>query len=85
MTKRWAGVLRFGRMVLRQILLGLLLAWASAAPIVWILRDGLGPDSVETGWIEGGVKFLVLWGLPALVVVVPLGLLALIDRRRPAV
>jgi hypothetical protein len=25
--------------------------WATACPFLWILRDGLGPDSVETtGW-----------------------------------
>lgn len=84
MTKRWAGVLRFGRMMLRQVLLGLLLAWAAAAPLVWILRDGLGPDSVETGWIEGAFKFLVAWGVPALALAVPLGLLTIIDRRRSA-
>ncbi len=81
MTMRRADVMRAARLVLRQILLGLLLAWAAAAPLVWIVRDGLGPDSVETGWVEGAFKFLATWGGPALVLATPLALLALVDRR----
>jgi hypothetical protein len=82
MAMRWAGVMQVGRLVLRQILLGLLLAWTAAVPVVWVVRDGLGPDSVETGWVEGAFKFLTLWGVPALVLAVPLLVLAVVDRRR---
>jgi hypothetical protein len=82
MVMRRAGVLRVCVETFRAVLQGLLLAWTAAAPLVWILRDGLGPDSAETGWIEGGLKFLVGWGGPALVLAAPLVLLALLDRRR---
>jgi hypothetical protein len=37
-----------GLQVLGYVALGL---WLLACPLLWILRDGLGPDSVETtGW-----------------------------------
>jgi len=63
------------------LLLAALIAWVSAAPLVWILRDGLGPDSVETGGLTSVLKFLVQWSIPAAVFAVPLVVLWLIDRR----
>jgi hypothetical protein len=76
-----ADVLRICRKILIVILLGALVTWAAAAPIVWIVRDGLGPGMVETAWPRSVYKFLVLWGVPALVLTVPLIILWFIDRR----
>ena len=54
------------------------------APLVWILRDGLGPDSQESGWGLGLIKFAVQWCIPALVLAVPLYGLWLLERRLAA-
>jgi hypothetical protein len=35
-----------------------LFAWAMLLPIIWIVRDGLDPDSRETGWAMGICKTL---------------------------
>ena len=78
---RFSGVLRFICQLLMAILLGTLVAWASAAPIVWIVRDGLGPDGVDSGWAWSVVKFLVLWGVPALILAVPWFALSRLERR----
>ena len=78
---RSATVVRFCLRCLMTLLQGGLLAWAGCAPIVWIVRDGLGPDSHETGWGLALIKFAVLWGVPALVLAVPLYVLSLVDRR----
>jgi hypothetical protein len=51
------------------------------APLVWIVRDGLGPDSHETGWALSIVKFTVQWGVPALAIALPLYGLKLVGRR----
>jgi hypothetical protein len=59
----------------------LLLTWIACAPIVWIVRDGLGPDSVESGWTMSAYKFAVLWGTPAVVLAVTLLVLARIGRN----
>jgi hypothetical protein len=71
-----------------QLLMGLLQAglivWAFYAPLVWILRDGLGPDSHETGWGKSLCKFAVGWGLPALVLAVALYSLGRVARRLAA-
>ena len=45
----------------------MLLVWVVTAPLIWILRDGLGPDMVESGWTPGTFKFLAGWGVPDLV------------------
>jgi hypothetical protein len=82
MAIRWGCVMRVCILGVRQILLGLLLAWTAAAPLVWIVRDGLGPDMVESGWTVGTLKFLTAWGLPALALAIPLFGLSLLDRRR---
>jgi hypothetical protein len=58
-----------------------LFAWAACAPLVWILRDGLGPDSRESGWGLALFKFAVGWGAPALALAMPLFGLVLINRR----
>jgi hypothetical protein len=66
---------------MKVLLLGALVAWASAAPVVWIVRDGLGPGMVESEWPRSVFKFLVIWGVPAIVLVVPLIVLWILDRR----
>jgi hypothetical protein len=63
------------------LLQALLVTWVACAPIVWIVRDGLGPDSQETGWVRGIFKFVVMWGVPALVLAVPLIGLLHLERR----
>lgn len=35
----------FARLATRTLLRGALLSWSLLAPLAWILRDGLGPDS----------------------------------------
>ena len=35
-----------------------LLCWIFLAPFAWILRDGMGPDSVETHGLEAVVRTL---------------------------
>jgi hypothetical protein len=77
-------VRRFLLQLLIALLQGLLLAWAACAPIVWIVRDGLGPDSVESGWAMSLYKFVGTWGIPALVLAVPLFVLTRVERRLAA-
>jgi hypothetical protein len=37
--------------MIRSFLTAALLVWCSVAPLAWILRDGLGPDAVDShGW-----------------------------------
>ena len=75
------GVLRICREILKVILIGALATWTAAAPVVWIVRDGLGPDMVESGWPRSVFKFLGIWGAPAIVLAVPLIVLWMVDRR----
>jgi hypothetical protein len=63
------------------VLFAALLTWVAAAPLVWILRDGLGPDMVETDGLTSLLKFLVQWSVPAAVLAVPLVVLWVIERR----
>ena len=63
---------RFCLQLLITLLQAGLIVWAFCAPLVWILRDGLGPDSQESGWSMSLYKFAVGWGLPALVLAVAL-------------
>jgi hypothetical protein len=81
MSIRLSRVMRICRRILMAILQAALLAWAACSPLVWILRDGLGPDSVESGWAMSVFKFLVMWGVPALSLAAPLFVLSLVDRR----
>ena len=81
--KRFTGVLRMCRHVSMVILPGALVAWCAAAPLVWILRDGLGPEMVESSGAMSAYKFLVGWGVPAVVLTVPLLALWLVERRSP--
>ena len=67
-------------LILKMILFAALTTWAAAAPLVWIVRDGLGPDMVETSGAQAVFKFAVSWGLPALVLAVPLFGLMRIER-----
>ncbi|WP_020475537.1 hypothetical protein [Zavarzinella formosa] len=66
---------------LRMGLLAALMAWAAAAPLVWIVRDGLGPDAVDSAGIQSVSKFAVMWGLPALTLAVAVAGLTLVQRR----
>lgn len=79
---RLAGLMKTCRQTLKGILLGALASWVAAAPLVWILRDGLGPDQIDSGWPWSVFKFLGGWGLPALVLAAPLLALWLVDRPR---
>jgi hypothetical protein len=81
MPMRFTSVARFCLNLLMALLQAGLFVWAACAPLVWILRDGLGPDSHESGWGLSLYKFAVGWGVPALVLAVPLYGLVLIDRR----
>jgi hypothetical protein len=72
---------RFCLQLLTALLQGGLLVWVGCAPLVWIMRDGLGPDSHESGWGLALLKFAVGWGVPALALAVPLYGLWLVDRR----
>lgn len=81
MSERTSGIIAFCRKSLIVILSAMLLAWIAAAPIVWIVRDGLGPGMVETEGLQSLGKFAGTWGIPFLVVAVPLAGLWLIDWR----
>jgi hypothetical protein len=74
-------VARFFLQFLIFLLQSALFAWATFLPIVWIVRDGLGPDSHETGWVVGICKTLAVWGIPALVLAVSLYGLTRVERR----
>jgi hypothetical protein len=52
------------RHAIATILDGLLLIWILIGPICWILRDGLGPDSVASHGLHAVVRFLLTfyWG-----------------------
>jgi hypothetical protein len=67
--------------ILITALQAILWFWVACAPLVWILRDGLGPDMVESGWAWSIVKFLAQWGFPALVVAASLYGLSSLDRK----
>jgi hypothetical protein len=81
MAFRLASVGRFFLLFVITILQAGLLTWAVCAPVVWIVRDGLGPDSEETGWTMAVCKFAGMWGLPALTLAVPLFGLIRFERR----
>jgi hypothetical protein len=72
--------------LLKAILIAALIFWALISPLVWILRDGLGPDMKETSGLRSAFKFSVQWGLPALILAAMLIALIRIERRmaRPA-
>ena len=80
MAIRLRSLARVCCLIGKIILLALLVCWAAAAPLVWILREGLGPGMVESVGMQAAYKFLVGWGLPALVLVVPLIWLGIIER-----
>ncbi len=83
MSARSVAVLRFCLGLVKTILQAGLIVWAACAPLVWIVRDGLGPDSRESGGAWAVFKFVVQWGIPALVLAVPILAAAcrLVDRR----
>jgi hypothetical protein len=69
---RLEPIVRFFLRFLIILVQALLFNWAICLPIVWIVRDGLGPDSVDTGWVMGLLKTLTIWAVPALALAVPL-------------
>ena len=80
MTTRTIRNIRFCIVLLRVSLMLCLGMWVLLAPLMWYLRDGLGPDSV-TVWPRSAAKFVMGWGGPAVVLAVPLIGLMLIERR----
>lgn len=81
MQLRWNGLARLCRHVVMVLLLAALIVWLSAAPLAWILRDGLAPGMIETTGLKAVTKFVVGWGTPGLVLAVPLLALWIIERR----
>ena len=65
MTKRLGWVARVCCIVVKVVLSAALAAWVAAAPLVWVVRDGLGPDMVESVGMRAVLKLLVGWGVPA--------------------
>jgi hypothetical protein len=84
MPDRFRSVATFCLRLLAVILQALLGTWAACAPIVWIVRDGLGPGSVETTWPGSVLKFLVAWIGPALLLAAPRLVLSTVNRRLAA-
>lgn len=84
MTKWSEYVARLGLQLGTVVVQAALMVWCACAPLVWLLRDGLGPDSVESGWGRGALRFMVCWGGPALVMAVSLVALS-VGRRRMGV
>ena len=80
MSRRLVGVVRVCGLILRVVLLACLVTWVAAAPLAWILRDGLGPGMVETTGRQAAFKFLGLWGIPALLLAVSALGLWLLER-----
>jgi hypothetical protein len=80
MSPKLADATRACCRLLRAVLLGCLGAWAAAAPLAWILRDGLGPGMAESSGARAALKFLVLWSVPALALAAPVAGLALVER-----
>lgn len=78
---RFSVVARAGCLICRIVLLAALVNWVAAAPLVWILRDGLGPGMIESAGMKAAFKFLVGWGVPALLITAPLVGLSWIERR----
>jgi hypothetical protein len=75
-------VARFSLKLLIVILQAALIVWALCIPLAWLLRDGLGPDSRESGWTMGLYRFAVEWVIPALALAVSLLGLVWLDRRK---
>ncbi len=84
MSRGLAAVTRFGVAALIVLFQAVLFLWIVCAPLVWILRDGLGPDSHDSVWPWSVVKFAAQWGVPALVLAVPLAVLRPVERRLDA-
>jgi hypothetical protein len=81
MSIRITSIVSLCLQLLIVILQAGLFVWVACAPLVWILRDGLGPDSHESGWGLGLLKFAVGWGIPALALILPLYGLSRLERR----
>ncbi len=78
---RFYVVVRTCCLIGRILLLAALVNWVAAAPLVWILRDGLGPGMIESAGTNAVLRVLVLWGVPASIITAPLFGLSWIERR----
>jgi hypothetical protein len=81
MAIRLRGVARVCCVIGKVVLMAVLVTWVVAASLVWILRDGLAQGMIESAGTQAVAKFLVCWGVPALVLAVPLVGLSAIERR----
>ncbi|HEY7156756.1 MAG TPA: hypothetical protein VH575_22495 [Gemmataceae bacterium] len=81
MAIRGRSVVRVCCLIGKIILMAVLVNWVAAAPLVWILRDGLAPGMVESVGTQAVFKFLVGWGVPALVLAVLMVGLSALERR----
>jgi hypothetical protein len=81
MSMRITSIVHFCLRLLIVILQAGLFVWAACVPLVWILRDGLGAESHESGWGSGLLKFAMHWGIPALALILPLYGLSRLERR----
>jgi hypothetical protein len=77
------AVLQTLTLIVRLLLGAALAVWTMTAPILWILRDGLGPEMVESTGEHAASKFLLGWGIPALLMAVSLVGLTYLVRRFP--
>lgn len=80
MARDWSTGARVGCWIIKVVLLALLVNWIAAAPLVWILRDGLAPGMVESVGMQAVGKFLGGWGVPALMLATPLVGLLMLER-----
>jgi cytochrome c oxidase subunit IV len=64
----------------QTLLLAGLLAWSMLGALVWVLRDGLGPNAIEShGWEALARQFWTFYWGPVLLVLVVL--LVLLRRK----
>jgi hypothetical protein len=74
------GVTRTCCVILKSLLVAGLVAWTASAPLVWVVRDGLGPKSADSVGTQAAYKFAVGWGVPAFAVAMPLLGLVVFER-----
>jgi hypothetical protein len=66
------GATRTCCLILKTLLIAGLVVWAASAPLVWVMRDGLGPNAVDSVGTQAAMKFAVGWGIAALALAMPL-------------
>jgi hypothetical protein len=76
------------RNALLSIIWAFLLFWVAAfGPLCWILRDGLGPNAVDSSGWQAFMRFFMtfFWGPISLLLLLVVGLDACIrERSRPS-